>query len=359
MKDYKVGSNQMEKEQNIKRSQTRTEDVKTVSVGVVAYNEEAVIEKILADIVNQDYPHQDIEVILVDSASEDGTKKKLLDFAEKNAEYSFARVLVLDNPKRKQAAGWNIMIGQAQCDIVIRIDAHASIPTDFVRKNVALHQQGEMITGGPRPNIIDESTAWKETLFLAESSMFGSSIAPYRRQTGRHYVNSMFHAAYRRSIFEEVGVFNENLGRTEDNELHYRMRMAGYQFCYDPDIESFQHIRNTLSGMLKQKFGNGYWIGKTVKVCPGCLSIYHFVPFAFIFGIVLTTVLCVFHFPWLAIAMWSLYWLLALVMAVTGIVGRKKFLISDLLLPVLFLLLHITYGIGTLIGLCSKKPNIS
>ncbi len=329
----------------------------TVSLGVVAYNEASVIEHILQDIANQDFPHEYMEVILVDSASTDDTREKLEQFALKGQELQFRRIVVLDNPKRKQAAGWNAMIREAQEDIVIRIDAHASIPKDFVRKNVELQKQGEMITGGPRPNVIDQPTPWKETLFLAESSMFGSSIASYRRQTGRHYVDSMFHAAYRRNIFDEVGVFNESLGRTEDNELHYRMRQAGYKFCYDSDIISYQHIRNSFSGMLKQKYGNGYWIGKTVKVCPGCLSIYHFVPFAFLIGIVLTTLLCVFHVPWLSVVMWGLYWLLALIMTVTGIIGRKRFYISDLLLPALFLLLHITYGIGTFIGVCSKKPS--
>ncbi len=332
--------------------QTNKSDM-TVSLGVVAYNEAAVIESILKDIAGQDYPHDQMEVLLVDSASSDDTRKKLEMFAQQNQEYGFRRILVLDNPKRKQAAGWNVVIAEAKEDILIRIDAHASIPKDFVKKNVELHMEGEMITGGPRPNIIDEPTPWKETLFLAESSMFGSSIAPYRRESERKYVNSMFHAAYRRSVFEEVGGFNEALGRTEDNELHYRMRQAGYQFCYDSNIVSYQHIRNSFSGMIKQKYGNGYWIGKTVKVCPGCLSLYHFVPFAFILGILITTALCFVSFPWLAVAMWGLYWFLAIAMAVVGIIGQKKFRMSDLLLPMLFLILHVSYGVGTVIGLCS------
>lgn len=327
----------------------------TVTLGVVAYNEEAVIEALLEDISAQNYPHGQMEILLVDSASTDKTRKKLELYAGKQAELGFRRIRVLDNPKRKQAAGWNVVIQEAREDILIRIDAHASIPEDFVRKNVALQEEGEMITGGPRPNVVEKPTPWKETLFLAESSMFGSSIAPYRRESGRKYVNSMFHAAYRRSIFQEVGGFNEELGRTEDNELHYRMREAGYRFCYDPEIISYQHIRNSLSGMIKQKYGNGYWIGRTVKVCPKCLSLYHFVPFAFILGIIITTVLCFVHVPWLAAAMWGAYWLLALVMTITGIIGRKKFYFSDLLLPVLFLLLHVVYGTGTCVGLCSGK----
>ena len=116
--------------------------------------------------------------------------------------------------------------------------------------------------------------------------MFGSSIASYRNNPGKTYVKSLFHAAYRREVFEKVGFFNEELVRTEDNEIHYRMRKAGYKLCFDPDIISYQYTRSSLKAMLKQKYANGYWIGKTSKVCPKCLSIYHFVPFAFVSAII-------------------------------------------------------------------------
>ena len=76
----------------------------------------------------------------------------------------------------------------------------------------------------------------------------------------------MFHAAYRRQVFDKVGFFNENLARTEDNEIHYRMREAGFKLCFDPDIISYQHIRSSLPKMLKQKYSNGLWIGKTAKI---------------------------------------------------------------------------------------------
>ncbi len=88
-----------------------------------------------------------------------------------------------------------------------------------------------------------------------------------------------------RSVF-----FNENLARTEDNEIHYRMREAGFKLCFDPDIISYQHIRSSLPKMLKQKYSNGLWIGKTAKICPQCLSLYHFVPFAFVSAIIMSVI---------------------------------------------------------------------
>ena len=83
-------------------------------------------------------------------------------------------------------------------EAVIRVDAHAHIPVDFVSKNVKVLEEGEMVVGGVRPNIVDEETPWKDTLLLAESSMFGSSIAPYRNGGNgteeKIYMKSLFHA---------------------------------------------------------------------------------------------------------------------------------------------------------------------
>ena len=322
-----------------------------ITMCVIAYNEEQNINGILECIKNQDYDHNNMEVVLVDGASTDNTRALMCEFALDNKD-EFRRVVVLDNPKKTLPSGWNVALREYKGDAIIKVDAHAVIPEDFVSKNVRVLETGEYICGGQRPNIIDKPTPFKETLLLAESSMFGSSIASYRNNPGKTYVKSLFHAAYRREVFEKVGFFNEELVRTEDNEIHYRMRKAGYKLCFDPDIISYQYTRSSLKAMLKQKYANGYWIGKTSKVCPKCLSIYHFVPFAFVLGIIATTIFGIFVHPFPAVLMWSLYWLLAIVMAVVSVRGQKKD-IRQIALPVLFFLLHISYGVGTCFGFLS------
>lgn len=332
-----------------------------ITMCVIAYNEEKTLPAILEDICMQDYDHSYMEVVLVDSASTDSTKKIMQKFAERASD--FRSVLVLDNPKRTLPCGWNVALGAYTGEAILKVDAHARIPADFVSKNAAVLESGENISGGPRPSVIDEDTPWQRTLLLAESSMFGSSIAPYRRNPGRSYVKSMFHAAYRREVFERIGGFNEKLGRTEDNEIHYRMRRAGYKLCFDPDIISFQHIRSSLRKMLKQKYANGYWIALTTGVCPECLSLYHYVPFAFVLAILISTAVLVLSSfakasvlftitAWLTGLMWGAYWLLAVLMAVMAVVqaDRKERSWACLCLPVLFFLLHVSYGIGTVVG---------
>lgn len=124
-----------------------------------------------------------------------------------------------------------------------------------------------------------------------------------------------------------------------------------------PEILSYQMIRPSLPAMCRQKFGNGYWVGLTAGICPGCLSVYHFVPFAFVCGIVVTAILAVCAHPFLAVLMWTLYWLLAVIMAAGAVrAGRKRdaalgVYAGQFVLPALFFLLHVSYGLGTLLGI--------
>lgn len=326
--------------------------VKTVSICVVALNEEGYLPNLLQDIKNQTYPHNLIEVVFVDSGSTDSTKEIMENF--KNENNDFLGVQILDNPKKILPCGCNVALKNYTGDAIVRIDAHANIPKDFLEKNVELLNSGEMVCGGARPNVIDGSTPFKKTLLIAEQSMFGSSIASYRHSNKTSYVSSIFHGMYRREVYDAVGLYDERLGRTEDNDMSYRIREKGFKIAYNPSIISYQHTRSSLKKMLKQKYGNGYWIGKTMGINPKCFSVFHFVPFLFVLGIIFTTLLAVFGLPFLSYLMWGAYLLFILATSILEIV-KNPFSITNFALPVIFFLLHTSYGIGTLIGLI-KMP---
>ncbi|MEE0897343.1 MAG: glycosyltransferase family 2 protein [Acutalibacteraceae bacterium] len=321
----------------------------TVSLCVIAYNEEKVISDLFNNIIDQNYPHNKMEIVLVDSGSSDQTKLLMQNFAE--TDHGFLRVKICDNPKKKQAAGWNIAIKEARCDIILRVDAHAVIPFDFVTKNVECIKNGEFVSGGKRPNIPDNDSAWSNTLQLVEKSMFGSSFASYRSSNKKGYVKSIFHGAYRKEVFERTGLFNENLGRTEDNEMHYRIIKAGYKICYSPQIISYQRTRSSFRKLMKQKFGNGYWVGLTVGACRGCLSYFHFVPLCFVLCLSVCLGLAFFGFPIPLIILGSVYLLTNLIMSASAIITENRFNILYLTIPFIFLCLHLSYGVGTMIGI--------
>ena len=323
--------------------------VETVSLCVIALNEEKFLPNLLNDLLSQTYPHEKTQIVLVDSGSVDATKSIMESFAADHAE-EYMGITVADNPQKIQASGWNVAISCATADVVIRIDAHTHIPAEFTAKNMALQRTGEYVTGGTRPCVIENKTAWGELLLETENSLFGSSINISRRGTQKQYVKTMFHAAYRREIFEKVGGFNESLLRTEDNEMHYRIRQAGYRFCFDPDIVSYQYARSNLKRMVKQKYGNGYWVGLTLGVCPGCISVFHLVPLAFVLAIIATSVLAILGYGFLSTLMWCSYAVFTLLGVVSAVIkGKANGFIW--MMPALLLILHVSYGLGSLVGL--------
>lgn len=325
--------------------------IQTITFGVIAYNEQKHLSDLLADLLKQTYPKKLVEVILVDGQSADDTAQIMRSF-QANHRSDFQDIKVFTNPMRIQPAGWNIVIKNSSADVLLRIDAHARLPEDFIEKNIACINTGEYVCGGPRENIIDEDTTWKRILLTAEQSMFGAGAAEYRQATEKKkYVKSVFHGAYRKQVIDQVGLFNEALIRTEDNEYHYRVRQEGYHICYDPGIHSYYQTRNSLNGMLKQKFLNGLWIGRTKFICPGCVSLFHLTPFAFVMGIMLTTILGISGIRWPAIILWMAYGAANLVMTVLAVAPKGKRTIGCIILPIIFLLLHVSYGVGTMIGI--------
>ena len=268
-----------------------------------------------------------------------------------NSKNSFCRVVVLDNPKKTLPCGWNVALDAIEGDAILRVDAHTTFPSEFIELNVRDLEKGENICAGKVISIPAQKDSWSITLNEAENSMFGGSFAAFRHAESAQYVSTAAFAIYRKEVFIKVGRYNELLTRTEDNEMHYRMKQAGYKFYYDPEIVSFRETRATLEKLLKQKYQNGYWIGRTLGVEPRCFSLYHFVPLAFVMAIIVTMVIAIVGITWPLVILWSAYGIVNISMTVIAIIGCKARNICFLCLPILFLLLHVWYGIGTIIGI--------
>ena len=254
-----------------------------VSFIIIAYNAEKFLDKSLESLKKQDYPHKDIEVILVDSVSTDGTRKVFEKFKTEN-EKDFYQIKILTNKGKTLPKGWNVALKEVTGEAVLRVDAHTFFDKDFIWNNVKEIESGENIVGGKCISVTQNNN-WKEKLLLiAEESIFGCGIADFRRKESKEYVSTLAFAMYRKKVFDDVGPYNENLARTEDNEMHYRMKQKGYKFLLSPNIKSYRYARSDLKGMIKQKYGNGKWIGITLHYCPKCFSIYHLVPFLFEIG---------------------------------------------------------------------------
>lgn len=320
-----------------------------VSFIIVAYNAKNHLNNSLKCLLEQDYNLKKIEVILVDSNSTDETKKIMQSFKKNNLS-KFKNIIILDNPKKTLPCGWNVALKEVTGDYVLRVDAHTTFPSDFISKNVEEMEKGENIVGGKCESIALNNSRKEKLLLIAEESIFGAGIADFRRKEEREYVSTLAFAMYRKKVFDDVSGYNEDLARTEDNEMHYRMKKKGYKFLLSPNIKSYRYARSSFKELIRQKFNNGKWIGITMYYCPKCFSLYHFVPLCFVLAIIGSVILALLKIPFFLIALASLYALFNIVNLVIIIINNK-FHIEYLLLPFIFFALHVAYGVGTIFGL--------
>ena len=314
---------------------------------IVAYNSEKTLDNSLRSLKNQDYPHKEIEVILVDGLSSDKTKKKMLEF--QNDESSFGRIVVKDNPGKFLACGWNVALKEVTGEIILRVDAHTEFPKDFISKNIQCIERGESICGGKVISILEDDSQMNRVLLEAENSMFGGGFTFFRRGEICKYTNTLAFAAYKKEVFDAVGFYNEHLVRTEDNDMHYRMQKAGYRFYFNPEIVSYRYCRSSFSKLLRQKYLNGYWVGLTMAVQPKAFSIFYFVPFLFVLGLIFFSLLSILTL-WPLVA-YLLAYGIVLVSSLFAALTKSRFYPALLLLPFFLFCLHIGYGIGTIKGL--------
>ena len=318
-----------------------------VSFAVVAYNAERCLPELLADLAAQDYPLERVEALLVDSASTDGTRAVMENFARTAP----MCVRVLDNPARWLAPGINVALDAASGDLFVRLDAHARIPRDFLSRNVQAINAGEDIVGGRVEGSVP-GTPWQAVLTALDTSRFAGGAAPFRNAGAARDVDTLAYAMYRRAVYDAVGRYDERLRRTEDNEMHRRMRCAGYRFHYCPEIRSFHAARASLRGQLRQKWGNGLWVGRTMRVAPRCFAPRHFIPALFVLALLVGAALSCCGLPWPLYALLCAYGTLDVGFSVHAAlhapIGRALCAVA---LPFLFPSVHVVYGLGTLCGL--------
>ncbi len=322
--------------------------VMLVTFIIVFRNAECSLADLLTDISEQDYPHDKFEILCVDGCSTDNSLNIIYDFQSHHADLFFK---ILSNPGKILSAGWNVALAHAKGEVILRVDAHSRIPRDFIRKNVDAISRGESIVGGARVSRVPNEK-WPAFFALAEESRFGAGAAGFKHPGPARYVETLAHAAYRKHIFSLVGGYDERLVRNQDMEIHYRMRQAGFKFYFNPEIVSFHFPRSNMSGLLKQKFGTGYWIAITASISPKCFCARHFVPAIFVFACLVSLIFAMLKNVVPLVILILIYFFCAVFFSFRAMREANKD-VKPLccMLPGTFFLIHFAYGVGTLAGM--------
>ncbi|HOT95765.1 MAG TPA: glycosyltransferase family 2 protein [bacterium] len=317
-----------------------------VSIIIPMLNEAGAIGRCIHSILAQSYPGDRIEVLVVDGLSTDGSREEVQALAA-----AHANIRLLDNPQKRTPRSLNIGVRNSRGKVVIILGAHTRIDPEFVALNIRyMREMRVKCTGGTQINTGD--TYWQRAIGLGMGSRFGIPSAPYRYDKRKRFVDTVVYAAYARELFDEVGYFDEELHISEDAELNWRIRKAGHQIYFTPEIISYYYPRATLRRLWRQFFNYGILRVNVIKKHPDAVKAVHLVPPAFVLATLLFGVLAVFRpaAAWALALLWGLYLVYLLVAAITTCREEHHFAALPALPPV-FMTMQIGWGLGFWAGL--------
>jgi succinoglycan biosynthesis protein ExoA len=315
-----------------------------VSVIVAMRDEEGFIGRCLNSLAAQDYPHDLLEVLVVDGRSTDRSREIVSSMMNK-----VPNLRLLDNEKMVSPAAFNIGIGEARGEVVTIISAHCYLAPDYVSSCVEyLHQTGADCVGGPIETVGETDRA--RAIALAMSSPFGVGDALFRYAKEESFVDTLAFGAYRREVFERVGLFDETLVGSEDDEFNYRLRSKGGKLFLTPAIKSVYYGRSSFSALVQQYFRYGLGKVRVMRRHPRQVRLRHLVPSLFVVSLVLSAALSLFS-PWFALLFAAIVgcYVLASLLVAASIARREGWRFLPLL-PLAFTCLHLSYGTGLLVG---------
>ena len=316
-----------------------------ISVIVPVYNEEKYIDECIASMLRQDYPMEQMEWFFVDGMSADRTREKLTGYQERYPNL----IKILENKNRTVPYAMNMAIREAKGKYLIRLDAHAEYADNYFSKCVEiLERTGADNVGG----VMETKSRTKIGRSIAKmlSSKFGVGDSQFRTNGKDGYVDTVPFGAFRKEIFEQVGLYDERLTRNQDSELNYRITHNGGKIYLSNEIKLAYYCRDSVGGIVKMAVLNGKWNIITSKLCPGSMRLRHFIPCVFALSLIVMPILGLLWAPfwWLFAAEMALYALLDVLFSVKA----AENLAEALHLLYLFPCFHVSYGWGSIMGIC-------
>lgn len=318
-----------------------------VSVIVPCYNEETTIGLLLEAVYQQTFPKKDMEVVIADGMSSDRTREKITEFSKA---YPELIIVLVDNPRRIIPAALNCAINASHGEIIVRLDAHSMPSTDYVERCVRelLANRAENVGGIWK--IQPGKDHWiAKSISLAASHPLGVGDALYRYATEAQYVDTVPFGAFRRELFDQIGLFDETLLTNEDYELNTRIRKSGGRVWLDPMIQSVYFSRSSLSDLGKQYFRYGYWKWHMLRRYPETLRWRQALPPAFVLSTVALFLLApFFKICLILLEIVLLVYGLTLVIASWSIANQESDIRLLVGIPLAIVTMHYCWGSGFL-----------
>ncbi len=317
----------------------------SVAVIIPVRNEAHFIGRTLAAILNQDFPPDKVEVRVVDGQSTDQTREIVHEVCQRDS-----RVQLLPNPRRWSSAARNIGIRNSSHELIVIVDGHCELTDrNYLSKLVAAFQQsGADCLGRPQPQDVSQATGLQQAIAAARCSPVGHHPDSFIYSDQPQFVPAHSVAvAYHRSVFDQIGLFDESFDACEDVELNHRIDQAGLKCYFTPEILIRYEPRGTLKGLFRQLVRYGRGRIRLARKHPDTWSLKTLIPAFFVAGLPVGAVLSLFS-SWLGFLYIIILMLYALII-LAGTVGAARQVKSwraVAWIPVVFVVIHLAAGSG-------------
>jgi len=324
---------------------------KTVSIVIATRNEKKHIKTCLVSIAKQTYPLSLVSVVVVDGKSNDKTVEIVKKFSQQNPKINLK---LLTNPKQIAPTAFNIGIKATNSDSVIILGAHSSVDKNFVSEGIkVLNAMPEVVcVGGPIKSIGQGFVG--QTIALAMGSRFASGSS-FRFSQKAKYVDTVAFGAYRRSIFKQVGYFDEKLIKNQDYEFNRRIIAKNKKIYLTPKIQSSYYVRSSIKKLAKQYFGYGFWKVTVLRKNKSFLAPRQLAPLA-----LLATLMITFILGFAFVTFKALFIVIALLYLTTSLIFALKLTRQTkkvILLMSSFAAMHFSFAVGFLFGLIKSRQS--
>ncbi len=324
----------------------------TLSVVCPIYNEEKYIGQCIHSILEQDFPHNDMEILFVDGMSTDKTRDIVREYSGK---YPFIKLL--DNPLRIVPTAMNIGIQASAAKIIIRLDAHAIYPDNYFSRLIyELDRLNASNVGGVCRTLPANGSPKCRAIAAALGSSFGMGNSHFRIGADKIMrVDTVPFGCFRRELFHKVGLYDQELVRNQDDELNGRIIKSGGTIYLIPDLVIEYFARDSIGKTARMFYQYGLFKPLVNRKLGSPATIRQFFPLAFVIGLVLGLFLSLFSriLAMAYISVLVLYLVLALVSSMRNFHSFRQ-VVNQILV---YFVIHTSYGAGYLVGIFKLLTN--
>jgi cellulose synthase/poly-beta-1,6-N-acetylglucosamine synthase-like glycosyltransferase len=317
-----------------------------VSIVVPCYNEQATIRQLLEALFQQTFPYTEMEVVIADGLSQDGTRDKIISFQQ---EHPGLAIRVVENVARTIPSAVNSALRASRGDIIVRLDAHSRPFPNYVERCLSALEAGLGDNVGGVWQIEPGGNGWiAKSIAVAAAHPFGVGDAGYRLGRQASLVDTVPFGAFQRSLLDRIGLFDESLHSNEDYEFNARIRKSGGRVWLDPEIVTVYYARSTLRELARQYWRYGYWKFRMLRRNPDTLRWRQALPPLFVASLG-GLALLVWWVParWLVSLELAVYVMVLLVAGLLSAIRHRIFLLV-IGLPLSIAIMHLAWGGGFL-----------